>query len=170
MSRADLAEANYLKATARVSPGQKLMVPHEATALMAARTDRPVPATDSRSLGGRQSRAGSRLVELGPREGDLSGQERRHAERRSPASSARPSPPSRPGTTSRTHRFAPAIASRSTRLAPTSRLSALIKDRLPGGASRLALFLPQIFPVFSVIAGLRTGRRAPKLQSLFNVD
>jgi LysM repeat protein len=50
VSRADLAEANYLKATARVSPGDKLMVPRETTALMAARTDRPVPAADSRPL------------------------------------------------------------------------------------------------------------------------
>jgi peptidoglycan lytic transglycosylase D len=48
VSRADLAEANYIKATARVSPGDKLIVPREATALMAARTDRPVPASDSR--------------------------------------------------------------------------------------------------------------------------
>ena len=37
--------------TARVSPGDKLMVPRETTALMAARADRPVPAADSRSLG-----------------------------------------------------------------------------------------------------------------------
>src|SRR5207237_2119363 len=29
VSKADLAEANYLKATAKVSPGQKLMVPRE---------------------------------------------------------------------------------------------------------------------------------------------
>src|SRR5262249_22205824 len=50
VSRADLAEANYVKATARVSPGDKLIVPREATALMAARTDRPIPATDSRQL------------------------------------------------------------------------------------------------------------------------
>jgi membrane-bound lytic murein transglycosylase D len=50
VSRADLADANYIKATARVSPGDKLIVPREATALMAARTDRPVPATDSRPL------------------------------------------------------------------------------------------------------------------------
>jgi len=50
VSRADLAEANYIKATARVSPGDKLIVPRETTALMAARTDRPVPATDSRPL------------------------------------------------------------------------------------------------------------------------
>jgi membrane-bound lytic murein transglycosylase D len=49
VSRADLAEANYLKVTARVAPGQKLMVPHEATVLMAARTDRPVPATEART-------------------------------------------------------------------------------------------------------------------------
>jgi len=50
VSRADLAEANYIKATARVSPGDKLMVPRETTALMAARADRPVPVADSRSL------------------------------------------------------------------------------------------------------------------------
>ena len=49
VSKDDLAEANYLPALARVSPGQKLMVPHEATVLMAARTDRPVPATEARS-------------------------------------------------------------------------------------------------------------------------
>jgi membrane-bound lytic murein transglycosylase D len=49
VSKADLAEANYLSATARVSAGEKLMVPHEATALMAARTDRPAPAAESRA-------------------------------------------------------------------------------------------------------------------------
>ena len=48
VNKADLAEANYLSATARVGAGQKLMVPHEATVLMAARTDRPVPATEAR--------------------------------------------------------------------------------------------------------------------------
>jgi membrane-bound lytic murein transglycosylase D len=49
VSKADLAEANYLPAAARVAAGQKLMVPHEATVLMAARTDRPAPATEARS-------------------------------------------------------------------------------------------------------------------------
>jgi membrane-bound lytic murein transglycosylase D len=49
VGKADLAEANYLSATTRVSAGEKLMVPHEATALMAARTDRPAPATEARS-------------------------------------------------------------------------------------------------------------------------
>jgi len=48
VNKADLAEANYLSATARVAAGQKLMVPHEATVLMAARTDRPAPATEAR--------------------------------------------------------------------------------------------------------------------------
>ncbi|PYR51296.1 MAG: hypothetical protein DMF89_06185 [Acidobacteria bacterium] len=43
VSRTDLAEANYLKVTDHVSPGDKLMVPQEATALMAAQTDRPAP-------------------------------------------------------------------------------------------------------------------------------
>jgi membrane-bound lytic murein transglycosylase D len=50
VSRTDLAEANYLKATSRVAAGKKLMVPREATVLMAARADRPVPVADSRTL------------------------------------------------------------------------------------------------------------------------
>jgi len=49
VSKADLAEANYLPAVARVSAGQKLMVPNEAPVLMASRPDRPVPATEGRS-------------------------------------------------------------------------------------------------------------------------
>jgi membrane-bound lytic murein transglycosylase D len=50
VSRTDLAEANYLKTTARIGAGQKLMVPHESTVLLAARTDRPVPVADSTPL------------------------------------------------------------------------------------------------------------------------
>jgi membrane-bound lytic murein transglycosylase D len=50
VSRADLAEANYLKITAPIKAGQKLMVPREATALMAARANRPVPVAESRAL------------------------------------------------------------------------------------------------------------------------
>ena len=50
MSRADLADANYLKATARVTPGSKLMVPHESTVLMAARADRPAPPVEPATL------------------------------------------------------------------------------------------------------------------------
>jgi membrane-bound lytic murein transglycosylase D len=49
VSKADLAEANYLSLTARVDAGQKLMVPHEATVLMAASTDRPAPRTEART-------------------------------------------------------------------------------------------------------------------------
>jgi membrane-bound lytic murein transglycosylase D len=49
VSKADLAEANYLPALARVAVGQKLMVPNEAGVLMAARTDRQAPATEARS-------------------------------------------------------------------------------------------------------------------------
>jgi membrane-bound lytic murein transglycosylase D len=48
VSKADLAEANDLSLTARVGPGKKLIVPAEATVLMAARSDRPVPATEAR--------------------------------------------------------------------------------------------------------------------------
>ena len=50
VSRTDLAEANYLKTTARLSTGQQLMVPHEATVLMAARTERPAPVAESRAV------------------------------------------------------------------------------------------------------------------------
>ena len=50
VSKTDLAEANYLRATARVNAGQRLMVPHESTVLLAARTERPVPAAESRAI------------------------------------------------------------------------------------------------------------------------
>lgn len=50
VSRTDLAAANYLKMTARVAPGDQLMVPREATVLMAASTDRTVPPADARAL------------------------------------------------------------------------------------------------------------------------
>jgi membrane-bound lytic murein transglycosylase D len=48
VSRTDLAEANFLKATARINPGQKLVVPRETTTLMASRTDLPIPAAEAR--------------------------------------------------------------------------------------------------------------------------
>jgi membrane-bound lytic murein transglycosylase D len=48
VSKADLAEANYFRATARVTAGQKLMVPHEATVLMGATADHAAPATEAR--------------------------------------------------------------------------------------------------------------------------
>jgi len=47
VARTDLAEANYLKVASRLSVGQQLMVPRETTALMAARSDRPVPVSAS---------------------------------------------------------------------------------------------------------------------------
>jgi len=50
VSRTDLAAANYLAATARVSAGQQLIIPREPTALLAARTDKPVPETEARNL------------------------------------------------------------------------------------------------------------------------
>jgi membrane-bound lytic murein transglycosylase D len=49
VSKSDLAEANYLRGTARVAAGQKLMVPHEASVLMASATQPPVPATEART-------------------------------------------------------------------------------------------------------------------------
>jgi membrane-bound lytic murein transglycosylase D len=48
VSRADLAEANYLSAKARVTPGQRLVIPRAPAVLMAARPERPVPVTESR--------------------------------------------------------------------------------------------------------------------------
>jgi len=51
VGKADLADANYMPTTAKVSAGQKLIVPREATVLMAARTERTVPVADSRALG-----------------------------------------------------------------------------------------------------------------------
>jgi membrane-bound lytic murein transglycosylase D len=50
VGRTDLAEANYIKTSARIAAGQKLMVPHESTVLLAARTDRPAPVAASRTL------------------------------------------------------------------------------------------------------------------------
>jgi len=47
VSRTDLAEANYLRIASRVTTGQKLMVPHEATVLMTARAERPDPPAES---------------------------------------------------------------------------------------------------------------------------
>jgi membrane-bound lytic murein transglycosylase D len=48
VSKADLAEANDLKATAKLATGQKLVIPQEATVLMAARPDRGVPVAEAR--------------------------------------------------------------------------------------------------------------------------
>ena len=49
VARADLAEANYLKITAHLSIGQQLLVPREATAVLAVRTDPVAPVDSSRS-------------------------------------------------------------------------------------------------------------------------
>ncbi|MCC7417189.1 MAG: transglycosylase SLT domain-containing protein [Acidobacteria bacterium] len=48
VSRTDLAEANYLKTGARVRIGDKLIVPREATPLMAAATEQPAPPAEVR--------------------------------------------------------------------------------------------------------------------------
>jgi membrane-bound lytic murein transglycosylase D len=47
VSRTDLAEANYLRATARVRPGQKLVVPRAPSAAMVARRSDTVPEADA---------------------------------------------------------------------------------------------------------------------------
>jgi peptidoglycan lytic transglycosylase D len=48
VGKSDLAEANDLKATAKLATGQKLVIPQEATVLMAARNDRGVPVAEAR--------------------------------------------------------------------------------------------------------------------------
>ncbi len=55
VSRADLAEANFLKPTSPIAAGRKLMVPREPGGMMAAKSDRPVPAVDSRTLASRSA-------------------------------------------------------------------------------------------------------------------
>ncbi len=50
VSSTDLADANYISVKTRVAAGQKLMVPHEATVLMAAQADRPVPVAEARAI------------------------------------------------------------------------------------------------------------------------
>ena len=49
VKKADLAEANDLRVTARLAPGQKLVVPREAGVLMTGRAERPVPTAESRA-------------------------------------------------------------------------------------------------------------------------
>jgi len=49
VSRADLAEANYLSTTSKLTPGQQLIIPRAPTTLLAARADNPAPLTESRS-------------------------------------------------------------------------------------------------------------------------
>ena len=50
VNRADLAEANYLSAKAKVSTGQRLIIPRAPALLLASRTDSPAPpVTESRS-------------------------------------------------------------------------------------------------------------------------
>lgn len=46
----DLAEANYLNVRSRLRIGQRLMIPRPPAALMAARVDRPAPATEARAV------------------------------------------------------------------------------------------------------------------------
>ena len=50
VSRTSLAAANYLSVKGPVQPGQQLIIPRESTTLLAARADRPVPPTASRSV------------------------------------------------------------------------------------------------------------------------
>jgi membrane-bound lytic murein transglycosylase D len=49
VSRADLAEANYLSTKSRVNVGQQLIIPRAPTLLLAARTDTPAPVVEARS-------------------------------------------------------------------------------------------------------------------------
>jgi membrane-bound lytic murein transglycosylase D len=49
VSRADLAEANYLSASAKLKTGQQLIIPRAPTLLLATRADNPAPLAESRS-------------------------------------------------------------------------------------------------------------------------
>jgi membrane-bound lytic murein transglycosylase D len=59
VSKTDLAEANYLSTKAHVNVGQKLMVPHATTTLMAARADRTVPLAEARATVGEEGQLAS---------------------------------------------------------------------------------------------------------------
>ncbi len=50
VSRADLAEANYLTTKAKLTTGQQLIIPRAPTTLLAARTDKPAPVTESKTV------------------------------------------------------------------------------------------------------------------------
>jgi membrane-bound lytic murein transglycosylase D len=50
VSRTDLAEANYLKTTAKLGAGEQLVIPRAPTTMIAARTETPAPVTESRSV------------------------------------------------------------------------------------------------------------------------
>ena len=53
VARVDLAEANHLSVRSRIRPGQDLIIPRAPATLMAARADRPAPATvASRAIAG----------------------------------------------------------------------------------------------------------------------
>ena len=47
VSRADLADANYLSAKSRVTPGQQLVIPRAPTLLLATRTENPAPLVET---------------------------------------------------------------------------------------------------------------------------
>jgi membrane-bound lytic murein transglycosylase D len=49
VSRADLAEANYLSVTSKLRPGQQLIIPRAPALLLARHADNPAPVTESRS-------------------------------------------------------------------------------------------------------------------------
>lgn len=49
VNRADLADANYISARARLAAGQRLIIPRAPTLLLASRPDNPPPATEARS-------------------------------------------------------------------------------------------------------------------------
>jgi peptidoglycan lytic transglycosylase D len=49
VSRADLAEANYLTIRSKVRPGQQLIIPRAPTLLLATRTENPAPLVEARS-------------------------------------------------------------------------------------------------------------------------
>jgi len=66
VARVDLAEANNLSVRSRIRPGQDLIIPRAPATLMAARADRPAPATvASRAIAGPATVAVGRAAESG---------------------------------------------------------------------------------------------------------
>ena len=66
VARVDLAEANNLSVRSRIRPGQDLIIPRAPATLIAARADRPAPATvASRAIAGPATVAVARAAESG---------------------------------------------------------------------------------------------------------
>jgi LysM repeat protein len=69
--RTNLAEANYLKPTARLQPGQRLVIPRAPTTLLAANADLPDRSAASRPAPAPAERASPAVVAVSQPAGEL---------------------------------------------------------------------------------------------------